>query len=68
MLKLKCWLTIRNNSNSSYDSLPSENWSESDSEKTDSGNFSIQFKNQKHDIIRKDRLEEKCIDKKDESE
>ena len=52
--KLKRWLTIRNSSNSSYDSLPSENWSESDveSEKTDSENFSIQFKNQKHDIIR----------------
>ncbi|KYQ50740.1 Uncharacterized protein F54H12.2, partial [Trachymyrmex zeteki] len=53
--KLKHWLTtIRNNSNSSYKSLPSENWSESDveSETADSRNFSIQFKNQKHDISR----------------
>jgi len=47
--KLKRWLTIRNSSNSSYDSLPSENWCES--EKTDSRSFSIQFKNQKHDIF-----------------
>ncbi|KYQ49346.1 hypothetical protein ALC60_11585 [Trachymyrmex zeteki] len=30
--KLKRWLTIRNNSNSSYDSLPSENWSDNDVE------------------------------------
>jgi len=46
--KLKCWLTIQNSSNSSYDSLSSENWSESDveSKKKDSGNFSIEFKNQ----------------------
>ena len=52
--KLKRWLTIRNSSNSNYDSLPSENWSESsvESEKTDSENSSIQFKNQKHDIAR----------------
>jgi len=46
--KLKCWLTIRNNSNSSYDNSPSENWSE----RKNSGNFSIQFKNQKRNIIR----------------
>ncbi|KYN23136.1 hypothetical protein ALC57_04439 [Trachymyrmex cornetzi] len=52
--KLKCWLAIRNSSNSSYDSLPSENCSESDvkSEKTNSGIFSIKFKNQKNDIFR----------------
>ncbi|KYN27902.1 hypothetical protein ALC57_02693 [Trachymyrmex cornetzi] len=45
---------IRNSSDSSYDSLPSENCSESDveSEKTNSGNFSIKFKNQKNDIFR----------------
>jgi len=51
---LKRWLTIRNSNNLNYDSLPSENWSESnvESEKTDNENFSIQFKNQKHDIIR----------------
>ncbi|KYN18353.1 hypothetical protein ALC57_09349 [Trachymyrmex cornetzi] len=42
--KLKRWLAIRNSSNSSYDSLPSENCSESDveSEKTNSGNLLIQ--------------------------
>ncbi|KYN17798.1 hypothetical protein ALC57_09902, partial [Trachymyrmex cornetzi] len=52
--KLKRWLAIRNSSDSSYDSLPSENCSESDveSEKTNSGNFSIKFKNQKNDIFR----------------
>jgi len=42
---MKHWLTIRNSSNS----ITIKNWSES--EKTDSGNFSIQFKNQKYDII-----------------
>ena len=47
-------LTIRSSSNSSYDSFPSENWSESEVENeiTDSRNFSIQFKNQKRDSFR----------------
>ena len=39
--KLKRWLTIRNSSNSSYDSFPLENWSESDVKKIDNKNFSI---------------------------
>ena len=48
--KLKRWLTMRHSNNSSYDNLSSENWSESvvESEKTDSENSPIQFKNQKH--------------------
>jgi len=70
--KLKRWLTIQNSSNSSYDSLPSKNWSESDvkSEKTDSGNFSIQFKDQKHDIFRNIEAWRKniMIKKSDQSE
>ncbi|KYM93115.1 hypothetical protein ALC53_00348 [Atta colombica] len=51
--KLKRWLNIRNSSNSSYDSILSKNWNESDveNEKTDR-NFSIRFKNQKYDIFR----------------
>ncbi|KYN13605.1 hypothetical protein ALC57_14203 [Trachymyrmex cornetzi] len=70
--KLKRWLAIRNSSNSSYDSLPSENCSESDveSEKTNSENFSIKFKNQKNDIFRnieaKYIVEKKYRDRKGE--
>ena len=64
--KLKRWLTIRNSSNSSYECLSLENWSESDfeSKKTDSGNFLIQLKNQKHNHSQHWSVEKKYIDKK----